>query len=234
MSTLNPTPQILYIDDAASNLFLVELIAQDLGIVLETATTGLEGIKKVKMQQFNTILSDIRLPDVSGYEILKQIRAGGINEYTPVIAFTADVTSATREKIFENGFTDYLTKPFNNDDLVRRFSVYLEPVEAAPDISFYTTYIKEESQLVKAKKMILVDFQDFERNFCKAWIHQSEQELQDQLHKIEFVCQNLKLSSMLEAIMEFKVKEGSLTDKEISVMKIKKSLLSIYKNLAWN
>ncbi len=229
---MTPTSQVLYIDDAASNLFLVELIAQDLGIILETAATGLEGIEKVMKQQFSMILSDIRLPDVTGYEILKQARAGSVNEYTPVIAFTADVTAATREKILEHGFTDYLTKPFNNDDLVKRFSVYLGPAETAPDISFYTTYIKEESQLVKAKQMILSDFLDFEKSFCKAWVQRNEQELQDQLHKIEFVCQNLKLSAMLESIMEFKAKAGSLASREMAVMKIKKSLLSLYKNLA--
>jgi CheY-like chemotaxis protein len=229
---LNSQPQVLYIDDAASNLFLVELIAQDHGIILETAATGLEGIAKVKAKEYNMILSDIRLPDVSGYEILKSARAGSLNEYTPIIAFTADVTTATREKILEHGFTDYLTKPFSNDDLVRRFLVYSSPSEAAPDISYYATYIKEESQLDKAKKLILLDFQDFEKKFCRAWMHRDEQELLDQLHKIESVCQNLMLTSMLESIKEFKAHAAPLAVRELSVMKIKKDLLSLYRHLA--
>jgi CheY-like chemotaxis protein len=229
---LNPQPLVLYIDDAASNLFLVELIAQDLGIVLETAATGLEGIDKIKGKEYTLILSDIRLPDFSGYEILKQARNGSLNEYTPIIAFTADVTMATREKIAAHGFTDYLTKPFHNDDLVKRFSVYLSPAEAAPDLSYYSAYIKEEGQLVKAKKMILEDFHDFEKKFCHAWVYRNEQELQDQLHKIESVCQNLKLVVMLGAITEFKVHAESLPIREGALMKIKKSLLSLYKHLA--
>lgn len=226
------TPHILYIDDAASNLFLVELIAQDLEVVLETASTGLEGIDKIKNKTYSLILSDIRLPDVSGYEILRQTRNGGLNEFTPLIAFTADVTLATREKILDHGFTDYLTKPFNSDDLVRRVSTYLSPSEGKPDLSYYTTYIKDETQLIKAKKMILTDFQDFEKKFYKAWVYRDEQELQDQLHKIEHASQNLKLLEMMEAIQEFKIQAGVPIARELAVMKIKKCLLLLYKHLA--
>jgi CheY-like chemotaxis protein len=227
---LNTQHQVLYIDDAASNLFLVELIAQDHNITLDTAATGLEGIEKIKAQEYALILSDIRLPDVSGYEILKQARAASVNTYTPIIAFTADVTLATREKILEHGFTDYLTKPFDSADLVKRFTVYLAPVSVVPDLSFYTTYMKEESQLVKAKKMILIDFYDFEKKFCRAWMLRDEQELQDQLHKIEFVCQNLKLTGLLDLIKKFK-STTDYAERELSVMGIKQNLLSLYKFL---
>ncbi|MFM9836716.1 MAG: two-component system response regulator [Cyclobacteriaceae bacterium] len=229
---MKPQPQVLYIDDAASNLFLVELIAQDHNIDLETAENGLEGIEKVKAKEYTLILSDIRLPDVSGYEILKQTRADSLNVFTPVIAFTADVTVATREKILEHGFTDYLTKPFNADDLVKRFSVYLAQAVLTPDLSYYTTYIKDDSQLLKAKKMILIDFQDFEKKFCKAWMQRDEQEMKDQLHKIEFVCENLKLASLLDSIKEFKANTESMAVRELAVMKIKRDLLLLYKNMS--
>jgi CheY-like chemotaxis protein len=227
---LKSQPQVLYIDDAASNLFLVELIAQDHNIDYETAESGAEGIKKVKAKEYSLILSDIRLPDVSGYEILKQTRANSLNIFTPVIAFTADVTVATREKILENGFTDYLTKPFNADDLVKRFSVYLASATLMPDLSYYTAYIKEDSQLLKAKKMILIDFRDFEKKFCKAWMQRDEQTMKDQLHKIEFVCENLKLASLLDSIKEFKI-NTDIAVREVAVMKIKRDLLLLYKNM---
>jgi CheY-like chemotaxis protein len=228
---LNPTLPVLYIDDAASNLFLVELIAQDQQIVLETAATGLEGIEKIKASEYALILSDIRLPDVSGFEIFKQTRSDSLNVFTPIIAFTADVTAATREKILEHGFTDYLSKPFNSEDLVTRFSVYLSPDEVAPDLSYYTDYIKEEDQLRKAKKMILIDFHDFEKKFCLAWLQGNEQEMQDQLHKIEFVCGNLKLASLQKSINEFKAQAELPAVRRVTLMKIKKDLLSLYKKL---
>jgi CheY-like chemotaxis protein len=229
---LNSQPQVLYIDDAASNLFLVELIAQDHNIDLETVDNGLEGIKKVKAKEYGLILSDIRLPDVSGYEILEQTRANSLNLFTPVVAFTADVTVATREKIWEHGFTDYLTKPFNADDLVKRFSVYLSPAKLVPDLSYYTTYIKEHSQLLKAKKMILIDFQDFEKKFCKAWMQRDEREMKDQLHKIEFVCENLKLTTLMDLIKEFKANTESVAVREVAVMNIKRDLLLLYKSMS--
>ncbi len=228
---MNSQPKVLYIDDAASNLFLVELIAQDHNIDLETAENGLEGIEKIKLKEYALILSDIRLPDVSGFEILKQTRTHSLNEFTPVIAFTADVTVVTHEKILEHGFTDYLTKPFNPDDLVRRFLIYLAPSNLAPDLSYYAAYIKEHSQLLKAKKMILTDFQDFEKKFCRAWMQRDEKEMKDQLHKIEFVCENLKLTSLLDSIREFKANAESVALRELAVMKVKRDLLLLYKKM---
>jgi CheY-like chemotaxis protein len=225
------TLSVLYIDDAASNLFLVELIAEAQGIVLETAATGMEGIRKINEKAYSMILSDIRLPDVSGYEILKQIRISDHNAFTPVVAFTADVTVATKEKIAEHGFTDYLTKPFREEDLTKKFAMYRSPSVVVPDFSYYSSFIKEESQLAKAKKMILVDFQDFEKKFYKAWFYKDQQELKDQLHKIEFVCQNLKLTSLTEAFQKFKDHPAFDSERELEVMKIRKDLLLLYKYL---
>jgi CheY-like chemotaxis protein len=226
------TPQVLYIDDAASNLFVVELIAQDQGIKLETAATGTEGLKKIADKKYDLILSDIRLPDVSGYDILKEAREGSLNRYTPIIAFTADVTVTTREKIIDHGFTDYLTKPFNNEDLVRKLSAYLSVEEMTPDLSYYTAYAKEEAQIIKAKAIILSDFKNFDKNFFLAWISRNGQELENQLHKIEFVCQNLRLVRLVELIKEFRSQADSFPDRELTFMMIKKNILSIYRSLA--
>jgi CheY-like chemotaxis protein len=230
LAHLNTLPA-LYIDDAASNLFLVELIAEAEGIMLETAATGEEGIKKINSKTYSMILSDIRLPDINGYEILKQIRISSNNAYTPVVAFTADVTLTTREKIVEHGFTDYLTKPFREEDLIRKFSVYRNRSEEVPDFSQYSSFIKEESQLAKARKMVIVDFQDFEKRFSQAWVSKNEKDLQDQLHKIDFVCQSLKLTLLAASLQDFKIQKGYGAERELLVMKIRRDLLSLYSHL---
>jgi CheY-like chemotaxis protein len=227
------SPSVLYIDDAASNLFVVELMAQDNGIAMDTASTGYEGLTKINEQEYKLILCDIRLPDISGYEILKQIRNGESNRYTPVVAFTADITLATREKIVEHGFTDYLRKPFDHNDLMRRFSVYVtveENIDTIIGLSYYTKGIHDNSQLILTKKMILSDLQGFEKGFCHAWIQGKEQELHNQLNKIELVCENLRLTLLLTLIGEFK-KVTVFQERELILMKIKKSLLLIYKQL---
>jgi CheY-like chemotaxis protein len=228
LNQLNP---VLYIDDAASNLFLVELIAQDQDIPFETASSGTEGIDKIDAKNFSMILSDIRLPDVSGYEILKQTRAGEPNKFTPVIAFTADVTNATREKIVAHGFTDYLTKPFRDQELIKRFNIYRTTVDIVPDFENYTTFIKDEGQLTKAKKMVLIDFQDFEMKFSQAWMHKDEKQLKEQLHKILFVCQNLKLTSLVNSITELRTNAGYDSVREVAMMRLRRDLLSLYKHL---
>ncbi len=225
-------PTVLYIDDAPSNLFLLELIAEDQGILLETASNGELGLKKTREREYDLILSDIRLPDVNGFEILKELRLQSLNVFTPVIAFTADVTRSNQRKIVEHGFTDYLSKPFKDDDLINKFKLSLAPARCEVDLSNYLKYITQQSQVEKAQSIILEDLHDFEKKFCLAWFDKNEAEIDTQLHKAAFIMGNLKLTDLQKTIEEFKLKRGSQVDQQLLLMEIKMKLLGIYRTLS--
>lgn len=90
------------------------------------AGTGKEAIKLYAQDEFQIVFMDIRLPDMTGYEITEKIRADFPNRNEPIVAFTAEMDESTERKIKEVGMVAYLSKPFKSEDL---FSTILENIK---------------------------------------------------------------------------------------------------------
>jgi signal transduction histidine kinase/CheY-like chemotaxis protein len=107
------TAGILYVEDSEANSFLMAQMLRDfLGVEVEIATTVSDGIALAYHNKFDLVLSDIHLPDGTGFDLLKALRDNPHTANLPVIAVTADATEDTRELIKEAGFDAYYTKPF--------------------------------------------------------------------------------------------------------------------------
>jgi CheY-like chemotaxis protein len=104
-------------DDARAYL---GLFLNRLGANVVMARNGIEGIAAIKNNRPNLVLSDINMPEMDGFELLREIRALGPDAAAsvPVIAMTAFVTSADRARILNAGFQACLPKPFTPDKLV--------------------------------------------------------------------------------------------------------------------
>ncbi|TNF34623.1 MAG: PAS domain S-box protein [Gammaproteobacteria bacterium] len=110
---------VLYIEDNAANLKLVEALFQHHpNMYLLSATTGHEGMELASQYQPDTILLDIHLPDVNGFVILNKLRSDDRTKNIPVIALSADAMPLDVERGLQAGFTDYLTKPIKIDGLI--------------------------------------------------------------------------------------------------------------------
>jgi CheY-like chemotaxis protein len=104
-------------DDARTYL---GLFLDRLGANVVVARNGFEGIEAIKNNRPNLVVSDIDMPEMDGFELLREIRALGPDAggNVPVIAMTAFVTSADRARILNAGFQACLPKPFTPDKLV--------------------------------------------------------------------------------------------------------------------
>jgi CheY-like chemotaxis protein len=104
-------------DDARAYL---GLFLNRLGANVVMARNGIEGIAAIKNNRPNLVLSDINMPEMDGFELLREIRALGPDAAgsVPVIAMTAFITSADRARILNAGFQACLPKPFTPDKLV--------------------------------------------------------------------------------------------------------------------
>jgi CheY-like chemotaxis protein len=110
---------LLYIEDNESNLHLVRRIFRDRDdITLITASRGMEGVEMAKVQQPVLILLDLHLPDMPGLDVLATLRAEPSTAAIPVVAVSADATTAQIEHVREAGVADYVTKPFEVPRLV--------------------------------------------------------------------------------------------------------------------
>src|SRR5512146_334527 len=110
----SPTRVYLIDDDELIVSMLARVLKQE-GYDVRTATTPNDVVAKVKTWSPAVVLLDIRLPERSGIDILKDIM--GQNIPTQVVMLTADDTAETAVKAMKLGAADYLTKPFNVDEV---------------------------------------------------------------------------------------------------------------------
>lgn len=90
---------------------------------IDKAYDGEEGILYAKQGIYDAIILDLMMPIMSGYDVLKKLRADKI--YTPVIILTAKDEIADKVKGFKYGADDYLVKPFNRDELLARIEAII-------------------------------------------------------------------------------------------------------------
>jgi DNA-binding response OmpR family regulator len=112
--------RILIVDDEDDILNLVRLILEDAGFECETARNGKEGLNAIHQQKFDLVLLDIMMPVLTGWEVLRYLRDNEQTCNLPVAMLTARAFSAETPGIEITAYSDYITKPFEPDDLVER------------------------------------------------------------------------------------------------------------------
>lgn len=110
--------RILQIEDDAACAQSVELALKAEGMKVETTALGEEGVDLAKVYDYDLILLDLDLPDITGLDVLRRLRAGKIT--TPVLFVTSYDSLEARVKAFSAGADDFLAKPFHRDELVLR------------------------------------------------------------------------------------------------------------------
>ena len=113
---------ILVIDDEPPIQRLVRARLQSDDYAVLTASTGLEALELLEDQRPDLIILDVMMPGIDGFETLRRIRAA---HQVPVIMLTARTSDADRLKGFHSGVDDYLSKPFNPDELAARVAAIL-------------------------------------------------------------------------------------------------------------
>ncbi len=122
---------MLYIEDNSSNLRLVErILSHRPGVRLLSAMQGFLGLDLADLHQPDWILLDLHLPDVSGEEVLRRLRANPRTAQIPVTILSADATAGQINRLMEAGARDYLTKPLD----VRKFIHLLEKTIPGSDV----------------------------------------------------------------------------------------------------
>ena len=125
---------VLLAEDNPVNQLLIKKLLSRWGILVDIAENGKSCIEKLKEKKYDLILMDVLMPEMNGYEATSHIRNNlqSPENEIPVIAMTAYATSEEKEKCFEAGMNDYLSKPFNTKELFAKLSTYL-PKKLAPE-----------------------------------------------------------------------------------------------------
>lgn len=111
--------KILIVDDDPRNIFALKLTLKSKGYQVASATSGKEAITMVENDiEIKIILMDMMMPDMDGYQTMRNIRHIENLKDIVIIAVTAQAMPEDREKCLEAGADDYITKPINVDILL--------------------------------------------------------------------------------------------------------------------
>jgi two-component system phosphate regulon response regulator PhoB len=122
---MTPPAHVLIVDDERDLVRLVEFNLQQAGYETTTAYTGEEALQKVRHRVPDLVVLDLMLPDISGTEVCRQIKASPRTRQVPVLMLTARTDEVDRVVGFEVGADDFVTKPFSVRELVLRIRAIL-------------------------------------------------------------------------------------------------------------
>ncbi len=110
--------RVLLVEDDSSTAKSIELMLKSEGYITDTTDLGEDGLEIGKIYEYDIIILDLMLPDMDGYEVLKQLRAAKVE--TPILILSGLSDLDDKLKGLGYGADDYLTKPFDKRELIAR------------------------------------------------------------------------------------------------------------------
>jgi HAMP domain-containing protein/signal transduction histidine kinase/CheY-like chemotaxis protein len=118
--------KVLVVDDDARNIFALASLLENHEMEIITATSGPMALEiAARTPDLSIVLMDIMMPDMDGYETIRNIRSDPRFRTLPILALTAKAMTGDREKCLDAGASDYISKPVNNDQLLSLMRVWL-------------------------------------------------------------------------------------------------------------
>lgn len=141
---INPSDyKILIVDDVMSNVLLLKVLLTNEKYNISTADNGIEALAKVGEELPDLILLDVMMPDMDGFEVAEQLKKNPRTAEIPIIFLTALNSTGDIVKGFQVGANDFISKPFNKEELIIR--------------------VKHQISLVAAKRIILSQTEELKR-----------------------------------------------------------------------
>src|SRR3712207_140054 len=118
--------KVLVVDDDARNIFALTTLLENHEMEVVSATNGRQAIEIIEeTPDLSVVLMDIMMPEMDGYETMREIRKDPRFRTLPILALTAKAMKGDREKCLLAGASDYIAKPVNTDQLLSLLRVWL-------------------------------------------------------------------------------------------------------------
>src|SRR6267142_7006234 len=124
---MEPTPKtvILVADDEDAMLSLLREALQSVQYDVVVAHNGEEAVEKLRQKPPDLVLLDVQMPKMSGYDVCRKIKSDVFLRHIPVMMLTAQSGTTNKVTGLEQGADDYLTKPFEMEELMARIKTLL-------------------------------------------------------------------------------------------------------------
>ncbi len=143
---------------------------------VRVAGDGQSAIDAFKEEDFDLLIADIRLPDMNGLDVIKQVRRHSPN--TKIIVITGFVSTSVAVDAMHNGVTDFLPKPFSEQQIIKSVKATLQHSDVGSDI--YVHSISETDRLIQKKEVLQVlDRTNEDQLFCHDLIKKGTEALSE-------------------------------------------------------
>jgi len=118
--------KVLIVDDDARNIFALSIVLENQEMEIISATNGRHAIELIEStSDLSMVLMDIMMPEMDGYQTMREIRRIPAFRALPILALTAKAMKGDREKCLEAGASDYIAKPVDTNQLLSLLRVWL-------------------------------------------------------------------------------------------------------------
>jgi CheY-like chemotaxis protein len=118
--------KILLVDDEKNLRILVKEVLSEGGYTVRTVASGVECLKKLKTFRPDLIIMDMMMPKMSGYDTIKEIRKDPKNDDIRIVVLTVSkVAEAAKFQLSKYNVSDYINKPFDNEELIKRLKKFI-------------------------------------------------------------------------------------------------------------
>ncbi|NLX24296.1 MAG: response regulator [Phycisphaerae bacterium] len=135
---------ILVVDDMIDNVRLLNGLLDERGYEVRSATDGVRALASVKAEPPDLILLDIRMPEMDGYEVCRRLKADPATADIPVIFLSAAKESFDKVEAFAAGGVDYVTKPFEAEEVLARVSTHLALSRLRRELKYANERLEEK------------------------------------------------------------------------------------------
>jgi len=139
-------PKILLVDDNPINIRVAAKILRNHKYNISFAKNGFDALKKAKTFDFDLILLDIMMPEMDGYEVCQELKNDPKTFKVPVIFLTAKAEPENIVKAFQLGGADYVTKPFNGQELISRVETHIRLKLSREELENANMLLKEANE----------------------------------------------------------------------------------------
>lgn len=124
--------RVLLMEDNAVNVLVASQFLKSWHVEVDVASNGVEGLQLMEQERYDLILMDLEMPVMDGFETTEHIRKdlNEANKHIPVIAITSSTSISARNKARAAGMNDFITKPFNPNELYKMLEKYVLKLDA--------------------------------------------------------------------------------------------------------
>jgi CheY-like chemotaxis protein len=150
---------LLVVDDNEINRDILSRYLERRGHWVSAAASGREALSLVESRTFDLILLDIMMPDLNGFQVLQQLKSDAKNAEVPVIFISALDDALGKVQAFRTGGVDYVTKPFQAEEVIARVENQLKLSRLQMDLARQNReLVRKNEQLIQAHKRIALVF----------------------------------------------------------------------------